>query len=285
MDKLITLIVNETKSYELNYLAIKIEKLQTIFDLLKYLPPIHLEINNYSTYKMLRRYAFELRQFNQKTIHFTNNHQIPMPTTKIDIFVTTPPLLRWILFKKNIKNSLWNGMISLMQQQNVQGCIAPPLASPNRTTPPPRFKYILLYIQRGVRSSTSSEDLATCSCVRRAASWKRWQGGDLVKMALLTHPAHPPPTTPNSYYLNGSSSHMKLCYRVHMLDIETTHILASVLEAKFSLKNMTEIPRPVHGPLQFQEAGSACHPTKANTIKAYKTKSAKAKHMVAKAKG
>ena len=36
-----------------------------------------------------------------------------------------------------------------------------------------------------------------------------------------------------------------------MLDIETTHKLASFLEAKLSLKNTTEIPRPVHGPLQF----------------------------------
>ena len=36
-----------------------------------------------------------------------------------------------------------------------------------------------------------------------------------------------------------------------MLDIETTHKLASFLEAKFSLKNTTEIPRPVHGPLQY----------------------------------
>ena len=35
-----------------------------------------------------------------------------------------------------------------------------------------------------------------------------------------------------------------------MLDIETTHKLASFLEAKFSLKNTTEIPSPVHGPLQ-----------------------------------
>ena len=36
-----------------------------------------------------------------------------------------------------------------------------------------------------------------------------------------------------------------------MLDIETTHKLASFLEAKLSLKNTTEIPRPVHGPLQY----------------------------------
>ena len=35
-----------------------------------------------------------------------------------------------------------------------------------------------------------------------------------------------------------------------MLDIETIHKLASVLEAKFSLKTMTEIPRPVDGPVQ-----------------------------------
>ena len=53
-----------------------------------------------------------------------------------------------------------------------------------------------------------------------------------------------------------------------MLDIETTHKLASFLEAKLSLKNTTEIPRPVHGPLQFQQVASARHPTKANTAKA-----------------
>ena len=35
-----------------------------------------------------------------------------------------------------------------------------------------------------------------------------------------------------------------------MLDIETAHKLASFLETKFSFKNTTEIPRPVHGPLQ-----------------------------------
>ena len=61
---------------------------------------------------------------------------------------------------------------------------------------------------------------------------------------------------------------MKICYRVHMPDIETTHKLASFLEAKLSLKNTTEIPRPVHGPLQFQQVASARHPTKANTAKA-----------------
>ena len=44
-----------------------------------------------------------------------------------------------------------------------------------------------------------------------------------------------------------------------MLDIETTHKLASFLEA---------IPRPVHGPLQFQQVASAHHRTKANTAKA-----------------
>ena len=49
-----------------------------------------------------------------------------------------------------------------------------------------------------------------------------------------------------------------------MLDIETTHKLASFLEAKLSLKNTTEIPRPV----QFQQVASARHPTKANTAKA-----------------
>ena len=91
-------------------------------------------------------------------------------------------------------------------------------------------------------------------------------------MALLTHPSQPPatstPNSPNTYYLNGSTSHITLCYRVHMLDIETTHKLASFLEAKFSLKNTTEIPRPVHGPLQFQQGASARHPTKANTAKA-----------------
>ena len=53
-----------------------------------------------------------------------------------------------------------------------------------------------------------------------------------------------------------------------MLDIETAHKLASFLEAKLSLKNTTEIPRPVHGPLQFQQVASARHPTKANTAKA-----------------
>ena len=53
-----------------------------------------------------------------------------------------------------------------------------------------------------------------------------------------------------------------------MLDIKTTHKLASFLEAKFSLKNTTEIPSPVHGPLQFQQVASACHPTKASTAKA-----------------
>ena len=37
-----------------------------------------------------------------------------------------------------------------------------------------------------------------------------------------------------------------------MLDIETAHKLASFLEAKLSLKNTTEIPRPVHGPLQHE---------------------------------
>ena len=41
-----------------------------------------------------------------------------------------------------------------------------------------------------------------------------------------------------------------------MLDIETTNKLASFLEAKFSLKNTTEIPRLVHGPLQFQQVAS-----------------------------
>ena len=35
-----------------------------------------------------------------------------------------------------------------------------------------------------------------------------------------------------------------------------------------ALKNTTEIPRPVHGPLQFQQVASARHPTKANTAKA-----------------
>ena len=40
-----------------------------------------------------------------------------------------------------------------------------------------------------------------------------------------------------------------------MLDIETTHKLASFLEAKLSLKNTTEIPRPVHGPLQYPSDG------------------------------
>ena len=39
-----------------------------------------------------------------------------------------------------------------------------------------------------------------------------------------------------------------------MLDIETTHELASFLEAKLSLKNTTEIPRPVHGPLQWVQS-------------------------------
>ena len=53
-----------------------------------------------------------------------------------------------------------------------------------------------------------------------------------------------------------------------MLDIETTHKLASFLEGNFSVKNTTEIPRPVHGPLQFQRVASARHPTKANTAKA-----------------
>ena len=53
-----------------------------------------------------------------------------------------------------------------------------------------------------------------------------------------------------------------------MLDIETIHILASFLEAKSSLKKHDQIRRPVHGPLQFQEMGFACHPTKANTTKA-----------------
>ena len=53
-----------------------------------------------------------------------------------------------------------------------------------------------------------------------------------------------------------------------MLDIETTHKLVSFLDAKLSLKNTTEIPRPVHGPLQFQQVASARHPTKANTAKA-----------------
>ena len=42
------------------------------------------------------------------------------------------------------------------------------------------------------------------------------------------------------------------------LDIETTHKLASFPEAKFSLKNTTEIPRPVHGPLQYSKAGGVC---------------------------
>ena len=53
-----------------------------------------------------------------------------------------------------------------------------------------------------------------------------------------------------------------------MLDIETIHILASFLEANSSLKKHDQIRRPVHGPLQFQEVGSARHPTKANTTKA-----------------
>ena len=53
-----------------------------------------------------------------------------------------------------------------------------------------------------------------------------------------------------------------------MPDIETIHKLASVLEAKFSFKTMTEIPRPVDGPVQFQQVASARHPTKASTAKA-----------------
>ena len=36
-------------------------------------------------------------------------------------------------------------MISLAQQQNVEECNAPPLVSSNIVTPPPCFKYILLY--------------------------------------------------------------------------------------------------------------------------------------------
>ena len=52
-----------------------------------------------------------------------------------------------------------------------------------------------------------------------------------------------------------------------MLNIETTHKLASFLEAKFSPKNTTDIPRPVHGPLQFQQVASARHPTKATQLK------------------
>ena len=87
-------------------------------------------------------------------------------------------------------------MISLMQQQNVEEHNAPPLASPNITTPPPRFKFILLYITESPLLHISCQNLTTCSCVRslegkeRSASEKSWQENDLV-MALPTHPSHP----------------------------------------------------------------------------------------------
>ena len=84
----------------------------------------------------------------------------------------------------------------------------------------------------------------------------------LYKLAHLTNSL-------NSHYLNGFTSRIKLCDRAHMLDIETTHPLASFLEAKSSLKKHNQIRRPVHGPLQFQHVGSERHPTKANTTKGW----------------
>ena len=56
-------------------------------------------------------------------------------------------------------------------------------------------------------------------------------------------------------------------HRVYMPDIKIARKLASFLKAKLSLKTTTEVPRPVCGPLQFQQVASARHPTKANTAK------------------
>ena len=162
-------------------------------------------------------------------------------------------------------------MISLTQQQNVEECNAPPLVSSNIITPPPCFKYMLLYFAGNSLLYVSSKNLATCSCVRSLGEWGAAiekddkEVGDLAKMALLTSLTTPPqlPLLPERFHLT------QLCCREHMLDIETTHKLASFLEAKFSLKNTREIPRPVHGPLQFQQVASARHPTKANTAKAF----------------
>ena len=72
------------------------------------------------------------------------------------------------------------------------------LFPPYIVTPPPCFKYILLYNTGNSLLHVSSKNLATCSCVRslggKGAAIEKddKEVGDLAKMALLTSLTTPP---------------------------------------------------------------------------------------------